>query len=135
MKKILFAAAVSWLLCGCTGKKTQEKARLDDVIKVHDKVMGAEEHLMENKMKLDTLIMQRNLSGKDTAMVLRGSLVAADSSMEAWMNNFKADYKGKTNEETAAYMSSQEKQIMAIDSLFNVVIDKSNKYLLKIKAK
>jgi hypothetical protein len=135
MRKTAISILIGLALSGCTEKKENSKAMLDDIIKVHDKVMGADEHLMNNKMKLDTLLKQDNVSGKDTIKMLITKLTVADSSMENWMHNFDPDHKGKSDDETAAYMSEQKKKIMEIDSLIGNAIAESNKYLVKIKAK
>ena len=135
MKKITIAVLAIFILYGCTDKKAQEKAVLDEVIKVHDKVMDADGQLMANKMKLDTLLKQSNLSGKDTAVMMDKKLDAAENAMETWMHNFDPDHAGKSHAETMAYMNSQKKQITAIDSQLNAVITQSTQYLSKIKTK
>jgi hypothetical protein len=133
--RIATAIFIAFMLFGCTDKKAQEKTLSDDIIKIHDKVMGADARLMDNKMKLDTLLKQEKPAAKDSVRMLIAKLAAADSAMSTWMNNFKLDYKGKTDDETAAYMSSQKKQITAVDSQITSAIAESNKYLLKTKAK
>ena len=128
-------ALIAFILAGCTDKKAQKQAALDEVIKIHDKVMGADEHLMKNEMQLDTLLKQPNLLAKDTAASLRTALTTADSAMSNWMNKFLPDYKGKSDEETVTYFNDQKKQIAAIDSEMNKAITASDKYLQKVKAK
>jgi hypothetical protein len=135
MKKTFIIVFMALALIGCSDKKSQEKSLLDDIIKVHDKVMGADGQLIDNKMKLDTLLKLDKLAEKDTAKMLILKLAATDSAMDTWMNNFKSEYKGKTDDETVTYMSNQKKQIMAIDSQISAVVAESNKYLLKIKGK
>jgi len=135
MKRIITLIFTGFILFGCTEKKAQPQTLSDDIIKIHDKVMGADARLMDNKMKLDTLLKQDKFAGKDTAKMLIAKLAAADSAMDTWMNNFKPDYKGKSDDETAAYMTSQKKQIMAVDSQITEAVAESNKYLLKIKGK
>jgi hypothetical protein len=135
MKKIFIAVFITAMLFGCTDKKAQEKTLLDDVIKVHEKVMNADEQLMNNKMQLDTLVKAGNFSGIDTAKMLIIKLTAADSAMENWMHQFDPDQSGKSDADVMTYMNSQKKQIMAIDSALNSAIAESNKYLHKIKGK
>jgi len=110
MRKTAFALSIILAVFGCTQKKADTKATLDDIIKVHDKVMSADEHLMNNKMKLDTLSKQDNIAGKDTIKMLIAKLTVADSSMETWMHNFDPDHKGKSEDETIAYMDAQKKE-------------------------
>jgi hypothetical protein len=135
MKRIAIAIFAGMALLGCSDKKAQKDAALDDVIKIHNNVMSADERLMKNKMMLDTLLQKSDLPGKDTAAMLRTNLILADSAMETWMHKFDPDYKGKTDDETIAYMYTQKKQITSIDSQLNKSISESDKFLSKIKAK
>jgi len=133
MKKLLLAVAIGSLLTGCSDKKAQKEAALDGVIQVHNKVMSADEHLMKNKMALDTLITKDSSPAKDTAVLLRARLAAADSSMETWMHKFDPDYKGKTDDETISYLNDQKRRVTAIDSQINTAIKQSDTYLQKVK--
>lgn len=135
MKKTAIAIFIGITFLGCSDKRAQKDAALDDVIKVHNKVMSADERLMKNKMMLDTLLQKSDLPGRDTATMLRTNLVLADSAMETWMHKFDPDYKGKSDDETIAYLYAQKKQIASIDSQLNKSISESDKFLSKIKAK
>jgi len=135
MKNTLIAVIIAFSLYGCTNKKAQAKAVLDDVIKVHDKVMAADEQLEKDKMQLDTLLKQDKTNRKDTLKLLITKLTLADSAMENWMHKFDYEQIGKSPDETIVYMGDQKKQIMAIDSQISAAVDQSNKYLLKIKQK
>jgi hypothetical protein len=135
MKKTAIAIFIGVALFGCTDKMAQKDAALDEVIKIHNKVMSADEKLMRNKMMLDTLLQKNDLPGKDTAAILRTNLVLADSAMETWMHKFDPDYKGKTDDETIGYLYAQKKQITGIDSQINKSISESDKFLSKVKAK
>ena len=133
MKNTIAVIFAAFTLLGCGDKKVQVKAVLDSILTVHDKVMGVDGKLMDNKLKLDTLLKLKAAAGNDSVKMLIAKLAAADSAMDIWMNNFKAEYKGKTDEETATYMKDQKKLIMAIDSQVSAAVAESNKYLLKIK--
>jgi len=135
MKKTVIAVFIAFTLLGCSDKKKEAKALFDDVINIHDKVMGADEQLMKNKMQLDTLLKQDKFAGKDTAKLLSRKLALADSAMENWMHKFAPDEHNKSHDETLAYMGDQKKQIIAIDSQITVAIAESSKYLIKIKGK
>ena len=135
MKKILIVALAAFVLSACADKKKQGELILDSIIKVHDKVMSADEQLMKNKMKLDTLLKQANLPGKDTAILVHKKLVLADSVMDNWMHKFDPEHKGKTDDEAITYLNDQKKQVIAIDSQINVAVTESTQYLLKLKAK
>jgi hypothetical protein len=133
MKKIIISIFITFALFGCSDKKAQVKAVLDSILTVHDKVMSADGKLMDNKLKLDTLLKLKVAAGKDSVKMLIIKLATADSAMDIWMNSFKSEYKGKTDEETATYMRDQKKLIMSIDSQIKAAVSESNKYLLKIK--
>jgi hypothetical protein len=135
MKATIAAIFIAFILLGCADKKDKSKALLQDVINIHDKVMGADEQLMKNKTQLDTLLKQSQSPAKDTITLLITKLDAADSAMDNWMHNFDPTHTGKTEDETVAYMEGQKKQIMAIDSALNAAIAGSNKYLSKTKGK
>ncbi|MDB5124271.1 MAG: hypothetical protein JWP94_2400 [Mucilaginibacter sp.] len=135
MKKTAIAIFIGITFLGCSDKRAQKDSALDEVIKVHNKVMSADERLMKNKMMLDTLLQKSDLPGRDTATMLRTNLVLADSAMETWMHKFDPDYKGKSDDETIAYLYAQKKQIASIDSQLNKSISESDKFLSKIKAK
>ena len=46
---IAFAA----LTLSACNQQDKEKAQLDDIMKIHDKIMGKDEILIKNKMRLD----------------------------------------------------------------------------------
>jgi hypothetical protein len=135
MKNTLIAVLIAFSLFGCTNKKAQVKAMLADVIKVHDKVMAADEQLEKDKMQLDTLLKQDKTNRKDTLKLLITKLTLADSAMENWMHKFDYEQTGKSPDESIVYMGDQKKLIMAIDAQISAAVDQSNKYLLKIKGK
>ena len=97
--------------------------------------MSADGQLMNNKLKLDTLLKEGNSSAKDTVRQLIAKLALADSTMDIWMNKFEPEQKGKTDDEAITYLHNEKKQIMAIDSQINEAVDQSNKFLKNIKGK
>jgi hypothetical protein len=135
MKKIAVTLITALILAGCADKKKEQKVALDDILKVHDKVMGSDEQLMKNKMQLDTLLKQGKAGNADTAKMLSKQLNAAETNMETWMHDFDPEHKGKTDQDNVNYMNIQKKQIMAVDSQINVAITASNQYLLKLQKK
>jgi hypothetical protein len=116
-------------------EKEKEKELLDDVIRIHDEVMGKEEYLMRNKMKMDTFLTQGDLNetytveDKATISAVRFKLIKADEAMSKWMQNFDPELKGKTHEEKIKYYTEQKEAVTKIDSIFTTVIEGSNKYL------
>lgn len=134
MKKILAALLLSFIIMGCTDTKKQEQDLLNEVIKVHDRVMGKEELIMTNKMQLDTLI-KKNPSPAiiADATIHSKALDSADTRMENWMHNFDAENKGKNHNEIMTYLTDQKKQIDAIDSTFNLTVAASAKFIKQHK--
>ncbi len=145
MKKlwIPFFAFIVFAFTACTDEKAKqeakEKASLDELIKIHDDVMGKEDHLMRNKMKLDTLLMPGPLNGKYSAAEkasmdsLRFKLTAADDAMTKWMEGFDPELKGKPHDEKMKYYAEQKQAVTKIDSVFTAVIEASDKYLKEEK--
>jgi hypothetical protein len=134
MKKLLIVAFALFALSACNNGKDQEKALQDEVIKIHDKVMGNDNRLMDNKMKIDTLISTTTDTTQKAELTrLNSELMVAEQAMENWMQNFNPDQGNKSQEEKVAYLTGQKKQIMTIDSLMNAAINKSTEYLNAIK--
>ena len=134
MKKLLVAALAVLALSACNNEKDQEKTLLDEVIKVHDKVMGNDNRLMDNKMKIDTLISTTIDTAQKTQLThLNAELTVSEQAMESWMQNFDPVKGNKSHEEKVAYLTKQKKQIVKMDSLMNAAIDKSTQYLNTIK--
>ncbi|MFD0794100.1 hypothetical protein ACFQZX_10760 [Mucilaginibacter litoreus] len=130
MKKLIAVSLLSFTLFSCADKQKQEKELLNEVIHVHDRVMGKDELIMINKMKLDTVIKRNqspDLVAKATS--LRAALDTADTRMENWMHNFDAENKGKNHEEIIAYLTDQKKQIEAIDSNFNRAVKTADTFI------
>ncbi|MDB5118377.1 MAG: hypothetical protein JWQ79_3869 [Mucilaginibacter sp.] len=134
MKKIFPAILVALTLNACSDSKIEEKKALDDVINIHDKVMTNDEVLMQNKMKLDTLIKSATDTAQKTQLkAVSTKLVNADSTMEVWMQKFDPEQKGKSHGEIMAYMALQKKQVAAVDSQLKVAVKESNEYLSHFK--
>jgi hypothetical protein len=139
MKRIFIVAMLAGLaFSGCGDAKKQEKDLLDSVIQIHDRVMGKDDKLMHNKMKLDTLLKTKLTGVPDTAaakamlMGLKIQLSNAEDGMENWMQKFTPDQSGKSHQDIMNYYSIQKKQITAIDSTMGAAINASNKYLSQL---
>ncbi|MDB5090556.1 MAG: hypothetical protein JWR09_4550 [Mucilaginibacter sp.] len=135
MKRILLILLTASALFGCSNKKAEKSAVMDQVMKVHEKVMEVDGQVIANRMKLDTLLKDNTLAAKDSALQLNKKLTAAEDAMEDWMHKFDYEQKGKSDEEVITYMNNQKKLIMAIDSQLNIAVTESNLYLKKIKSK
>lgn len=132
MKKIFLFVLATMSLAACSDTKNQEKAVLDDVIKMHDTVMAHSDQLMHDKMKLDTLLKTADDTAKSKITQLITSLTKADDQMENWMQKFEPDQKGKSHEEVMKYLNTQKAQIKSIDSAITATVKQSADY---IKAK
>lgn len=134
-KTFLLFAFIAVTIAACTDEKATEKQLLDEVITIHDEVMAKEDHLMRNKMKIDTILTPGPLFDKYTVEekvavnAVRFKLVTADEAMSKWMQGFDAELKGKTHEEKIKYYTEQKAAVKKIDSLFTSVIEGSDKYL------
>lgn len=135
MKKLLLILLPASLLYGCTDRKAEKKAIMEDVMKVHEKVMEVDGQVIANRMKLDTLINQNKIAAKDSAERLVKKMSAAEDAMEDWMHKFDYEQKGKADDDVITYMNAQKKLIMAIDSQLNVAVKESDIYLKNVKIK
>lgn len=132
MRKYIGIVLSLAILLGCADNKKQEKLLLDSVIAVHDKVMANDEHLMKNKMLLDSMV--KNIPNiKDSAKVCLKLVDDADGAMSDWMHKFDVENKGKSHQEIIDYLSNEKKKISDIDIQISNAITKSDKYLNSIK--
>ena len=130
MRRPILAVLTVIALSGCGDAKKQEKLLLDSVINVHDKVMGNEEHLMKNKMIIDSLIKNDSTRiNKDSAKVYLKLIGDADDAMSDWMHKFDAENKGKSHQEIIDYLTDQKKKITIIESQIDSAVNGSDKYL------
>jgi len=131
MKKSSVVLLASLVFVACSDDKKQEKELLNNILKVHDKLMGKDEALMKNKMTLDSLL---KLPAKDTAektnmKAIELKLTAAEEAMETWMQKFEPDVTNKSHDDVVKYYNEQKKGIMRVDSLMNAAVTESTKYL------
>jgi hypothetical protein len=133
MKKIFFAAFIALAFIACNDPKAEEKAVLNDVIKLHDKAMGFDEQLMHNKMQLDTLLLKaKNDEAKGKIKELTAKLGKAEAAMEMWMQSFDLEKKG-THQEIMNYLTTQKKEITIVDSSLKAAVKMSGEYLKPFK--
>ena len=143
MKKSIFFLFVPFLIQSCNSSGSYKDV-MDEVLKVHDKVMMDSELAIRNRMKLDTL--SSNLPGLvktkpnlDTLQAskkitqLKAELDTADSKMNAWMRGFEVEPGKRSNDEAIAYYKEEEKKIKALDNLFQKAIKESDDFLNEIK--
>lgn len=121
------------VLVACSDNKKQEKALMDSVMAVHEKVMGSDDQLMRNKMRIDTLLKQP-LTGdtviiKRQLMGLKVQLTTAEDAMSMWMQKFDPEMKGKSHEDIMNYLGAQKAQIITINGSIDSAISSSTRYL------
>lgn len=131
MKKLSIIVFACLFVIACSNGKNQEKELLNNILKVHDKVMGKDEALLKNKMQLDSLL---KLPAKDTAEIanmkaVEFKLTSAEEAMETWMHKFEPDLTGKSHDQIIKYYNEQKKSIMAVDSQMDAAVTESTKYL------
>nr|WP_199075779.1 hypothetical protein [Pedobacter sp. ASV19] len=143
MNKILGVLACAILAVACA-PKPDYKAERDEVMKFHDVVMQDHGVVVNNQMKLDSLL--KDLKGLkvsqpslDTVAArkemeqLKSSLGSAEDRMNDWMHQFEPDVTGKSNEEAIKYFKDEKVKITRIDSLYKQEIKTSGAYLDKLK--
>lgn len=143
MRKLVGLLCVSLATVACTPKEDYKAVR-DEVMKFHDEVMVDQSTVVNNQMKLDTLLKDlKGLKAKfpdvDTAkekVVITGliaDLTKAEDSMNDWMHKFEPDVTGKSNEVAVQYFKAEKVKIAAVDSLYKKEIKLSGDYLGKFK--
>lgn len=143
-KSIIFALLL--IFTSCKDSKKEEKALESQVMDLHEKVMGQGETAMQNKMKLDTLVLKKDSvkeaypsldtsAENKTMRNLSSQIIKADDNMSDWMHQYNPDFSRKSHDEIMKYLFQQKKQIEQINAQYNSVIHTSNQYLLKYKKK
>ncbi len=134
------------ILTACKDNKKEEKALENQVMDLHEKVMAAEETAIQNKMKMDTLMLKKDSvktaypsldtsAENKTMRNLSTEILKADDRMSDWMHNYNPDFSGKPHQEIMDYLVQQKKIVSQINTEYNSVIQLSNQYLLKYKKK
>lgn len=131
MKKLSVIVLASLIFTACSDNKKQEKELLNNILKVHDQVMGKDEVLMKNKMMLDSLLKlpARDTAEKTNMNPVELKLKAAEEAMETWMQKFDPDATNKPHKEIVKYYTDQKKAITSVDSLMDAAVKESNQYL------
>ena len=143
MNKIITALALALGAVACSPGANYKTER-DEVMKFHDVVMEDHARLVDNQMKLDTLLktlpalLKQNpsidtLKEKRAIVTTQVKLDQAEDLMNDWMHKFEPDITGKSNEEAVAYFKAERVKIGKIDSVYKSEIKSSNAYLLKFK--
>ena len=141
MKKLITVFAIAIAAVACK-PKADVKTIKDETMKLHDVVMGEHSKIIDNQMKIDTLL--KNLddlkskfptidtASEKTEMVkLMADLVIAEESMNDWMHNFNSDFTNKTDTAVFNYYQKEHDKIAKVEQLYQAEIKKSNTYLSK----
>nr|WP_121272324.1 hypothetical protein [Pedobacter schmidteae] len=143
MKQLIGILLVAIVATACK-QNVDYKAVRDEVMKFHDVVMADHGVIVNNQMKLDTLVKDLKglktqfpeidtLKEKETIKALINELTKAENSMNDWMHQFEPDVTGKSNEAAVKYFNDEKAKIAAVDSLYKREIKLSNAYLTKFK--
>lgn len=143
MKYLVIALLCAGLTSSCT-QQANYKTEREEVMKFHDILMEDNSTLVNNGMKIDSLMnnlpaLKATFKELDTvkekevmrAMVTR--LNKAEELMNDWMHTFEPDITGKSNEQAVTYFKAERIKIGKIDSLYKLEIKSSTDYLLKFK--
>jgi hypothetical protein len=143
LQSAFYALLMVAILQACQSKPDYKTVR-QEVLDVHDRIMMDSERAMNNKMKLDTLLASGIVAAKGTnpaldtaaekqhAATLIKKLVSADDEMTDWMQKFKADIEGKSNEEAVQYFTNEKVKVQKLDSLYQALLAESGAYLRKL---
>ncbi|MGI4750403.1 MAG: hypothetical protein ACRYFB_07205 [Janthinobacterium lividum] len=146
MKDKLLIVVLILIFAACKDPKKEEKTLEKQVMDLHEKVMADGETAMQNKMKMDTLILKKDsiktvypsldTSGENRNMRhLSKQILKADDAMSDWMHNYNPDFSGKSHQHILDYLDQQKKKVSLINRQYDSVIYASNQYLLKFKKK
>src|SRR3978361_1578374 len=98
MKRTIIIALATLVFSACADKKAQEKAALDGILQIHDKVMGADEQIMKNKALLDSAGKINSAKDvKDSVFMYLSKINVTDNAMGEWMHKFDPDHAGKSH--------------------------------------
>jgi hypothetical protein len=124
MKKYI---ALTLLLLGCTQAEEKLSQELkENVLGLHDDLMGKTEQIVSLKSKLDSLS-----SGVDSVQVQRllGALNKADNSMMDWMHQFSIDSLDKMKAGAKMiYLQKQYEQLTGLQKLTDSTLHAAQTY-------
>lgn len=143
MKIFLAVLACATIAISCTQSANYKDER-DEVMKFHDVVMADHGVLVNNQMKLDTMLhdipaLKAKFPALDTAKEKVAMTAAldrlnkAEDLMNDWMHKFEPDVTGKSNEDAVKYFKAERAKIGRVDSLYKAEIKSSDDYLAQFK--
>lgn len=126
MRKLFFLLALGVSSCANPEEKLSQ-AMEDNVMKLHDDLMGKTGQMMDLKPQLDRLSQ-----GKDSIHVkkLLHALNRADQSMMDWMHQFSLDSLGKmTITEKLSYLKNQYRDIQRVQTITDSTLHAAKNYI------
>ncbi|WP_419802012.1 hypothetical protein [Mucilaginibacter sp.] len=146
MKNKLCVLLLMLVFAACKDSRKEEKTLESQVMDLHEKVMADGETAMQNKMKMDTLLLKKDsiktaFPSLDTAAEnknmrrLSSKIMQTDDAMSDWMNKYNPDFSGKSHQQIMDYLGQQKKQVSQINKQYDSVNQASGQYLLKFKKK
>lgn len=141
MKKLITICIITIVAVACK-PKADVKTIKHETMKLHDIVMAEHGKIIDNQMKIDTLLKNLgDLKSKfpviDTAVEkaemvsLMADLVIAEESMNDWMHKFNADFTNKADTAMFNYFKTEHDKIAKVNELYQLEIKKSSTYLSK----
>jgi len=140
--KLLLAVIALAIGAGACTPSANYKTERDEVMKFHDVVMEDHGKLIDNQMKLDTLLKSLpelkkkypaldTLKEKEAIKAMQGRLNTAEDLMNDWMHKFEPDVTGKSDADAVAYFKAERIKIGRVDSIYKSEIQHSDEYLSK----
>ncbi len=112
-------------------EKEQEKAVLNDIMAVHDKVMPQMGVLNQLRQKLHAEAKElTDATLKQTYTSAADSLEKADDAMMDWMGQFKGSFEGMTHEQIMTYLNEQKIKVNTMQTIFDKHLE-SAKQIIK----
>lgn len=142
IKKIIAFFILAIATASCQPKENAETVK-GETMKIHDVVMADHSKIVNNQMKLDTLLNNLpTLKLKDPTIdtttekskikAILADLVKAEESMNDWMHKFDAAYKPTEHIDALSYYKHELARISAIDKMYKEELKKSDDYLQKL---
>ena len=132
MKYFIHLSALAAVLSSCS-PAADYKSERDGVMKYHDVVMQDHDVLVNQQIRIDTVLksmpaLKKQFPELDTVqekqaleqMTLR--LNKARNRMNVWMQEFEPDVSGKSNTQAVQYFKAEKKKIAGIDSSYKAEI-------------
>lgn len=133
MKYVTIQAISLIVLSFFNGCKTEPDADAvkKEVLNIHDKLMIDGEKVVKNRIKLDSVLKTGQINPQNSLALagLISRLNKADENMMDWMHFFKADFKGKTDQQELDYYKSEMIKIRAVEDSYIKVTRQSDSVL------